>query len=823
MAQGAYNPLRTVSYRLSTASEKQLSALIPSIVPVLLDCKSILSSQSTGPKHSEDRTLVHKYKTQVNSLLNDKFVSSRWAAVALIKTTIDVGGWPILKESGPWIRGILSILGKNDPPATKKLCIVTLTRIFSLANEYPTLARELITPSLPQYITSCISLISPKSITPSAQQLKSIRLLTDVVLGSFRHLLPDHPTIFRPYADRLRSFILSTFGSNGSFRVTEAPKSLPSPSTIESAQSLFALLSFTSTKGGSAGIWNTTFDQLITETHDTLDLVFRSISEEWKPSEGGSRHKGLLDGADIETVQQNKTTAMGLRPWFGIHAGCERVEVLLGMMRSFISAPTASQVLVPIKKLLDLISRLLLVTIPSNNNTSPNLRVNSAISQDERDGLWSNLPNVHIATLRLILTFFDRFGKSCQSVYLTFLELTGWIFQKEKLNDSVRLYSYLAMSYLVDEFGTGFSRVQVKDLEGIVKTACEDVVPSQHQEQGQQQVNIQTKSQGHSNQAINAETGLHFTHASMVSSELRSAALDLITAFLYKTIPQHMSNSTRSLLERTAILANDPQAMLAATLNAPSQTSSGKTRSSILPFLARAHPESVDVEGFVRPRMPPISSTVGQDSRLIDEANATDEEDSNDPNDSYDIVRESQGSHDENEPTVEGSDKRPSKVSNLDEPHDEGGVQQRLDLTALAHENIAEDISERPDAARPGMTTVDPRSTFLKRGIPDTRDEDSVITKRTKRADGNREFSGNIEAIATQPIPPKDQVPVQVDDNPPSDDVGNVAVVPSEQLDPQKSLLTDTLDESADDDDDENFRVPEIVQGSDSDVEEEDE
>ena len=79
----------------------------------------------------------------------------------------------------------------------------------------------------------------------------------------------------------------------------------------------------------------------------------------------------------------------------------------------------------------------------------------------------------------------------------------------------------------------------------------------------------------------------------------------------------------RSLMDRTALLAKDEQAILASVLN-PQEPSKGKMPSSILPLFARVAPSSMELEGLLRPRMPVLQQTrKGQSSHDMDEDEVT--------------------------------------------------------------------------------------------------------------------------------------------------------------------------------------------------------
>lgn len=106
------HPIRLVTQRLSTVQPSQLPHILPSILETLSLCGDVLSGKERITKDGSDLSvLVHKLKTQISSLLQDKKQSSRWAAVALIKTSIETGKPDILQSAQPWVQGLLGLLG----------------------------------------------------------------------------------------------------------------------------------------------------------------------------------------------------------------------------------------------------------------------------------------------------------------------------------------------------------------------------------------------------------------------------------------------------------------------------------------------------------------------------------------------------------------------------------------------------------------------------------------------------------------------------------------------------------------------------------------
>jgi hypothetical protein len=107
--------LRAVTVRLNNTPVKDLPSIASHLAAGLLDCGDVLSqTHAPGKEKSDSSILVHKIKTRISSLLQDRSFEGRWTAVILIKAVIELGGWEILKTSEPWARGLIGILGVCD-------------------------------------------------------------------------------------------------------------------------------------------------------------------------------------------------------------------------------------------------------------------------------------------------------------------------------------------------------------------------------------------------------------------------------------------------------------------------------------------------------------------------------------------------------------------------------------------------------------------------------------------------------------------------------------------------------------------------------------
>lgn len=114
-------PLRVVTQRLSTTSAEKLPHIAPSLAASITQSrKAFGSSQDDGTDKSGAAMVVHKLKTQLSALLQDRSPSARYAATILIKATVEVGGWNVLQGVSPWVRGLIAIISVSHVERLKR-------------------------------------------------------------------------------------------------------------------------------------------------------------------------------------------------------------------------------------------------------------------------------------------------------------------------------------------------------------------------------------------------------------------------------------------------------------------------------------------------------------------------------------------------------------------------------------------------------------------------------------------------------------------------------------------------------------------------------
>lgn len=580
--------LKQLTFRISSTPVHQLPRVAAQVSASLWACREILSSTAPSSKqNSEDGVTVHRFKTQLSTLLQDRTIEGRWSAVVLVKATIEAGGLEVLSKTSPWVKTLLTFLKKPDPPTTRSLAVITLVRIFVLTWEHPNLIREITTPSLPTFITTCLSNVDNKRCSNSELQ---------TVLEALITLLPKHPTTFRSAEKQIRDVLNRIISSTA--RPSSAHHYLEIH--VQTAQKLLVLLHNCAPKQGAATKWDDTLKSTITATHATCDRVFRSVVEDWRSVAGmepSAPTQQLLAG----NVESESPDAVGLGAWTGIYEGSERVIALLGLVQAHLDNPTALSAPIRIGLLADLTTRLLSVTVPAAGRQEF-VKPNHQVSRDERDALYGLLPRIHVATFQLLATILQRFGTALLSMLLNFTEQLAWVFKAERADEKFRTTAYATLGRFLTFVGHTFGKDEVADITPLIAACCHDMLP----EEDQSRLVVSTNGVKPTGAQVTSSSVKSMTVNSVQPSTLQQAASDLLPLILSKLSPQAVPRKLRATIDRTAILSKHKQALVASVLNPPINPSGTSAQTSLLPFLAKLFPGDAEVEAIVRPRMPVI-------------------------------------------------------------------------------------------------------------------------------------------------------------------------------------------------------------------------
>ncbi|KAE8383214.1 rRNA processing/ribosome biogenesis-domain-containing protein [Aspergillus bertholletiae] len=599
--------LHAVNHRLTNIPVKQLPPIASCLATSLSNCGELLSApQNQKSKSDSDNAVqVHKLMTRLASLLQDRSPEGRWTAVVLVKAVVEAGQWEILRGCEPLVRGLIAILAKPDPNSTKKMAIITLTRIFHLTYQYPTLVREITTPSLPSFITSALNLISVKPSSEPIRRLKPHTPFLETVLNALGELIARHPTIFRPFSAQIHSILQAIIGSTSPAFPQNA---------LDSAERLFISLHHCAPKNTSGEEWRSACQMTIASIHGATDHVFRAVVEQWESADPALRQASRPQDYSREVGDGGQDT-LGLAGWQGLDSGVNRLVVLLQMLSTCLTTATASMVSIPIGHILDLTSRLTAVVVPSDGR---DIQANPQISRTEREHLFAELPRIHVSCMELLRNLVKSLETGAIPLAQTILEQALWVYRAEKFSREVRASAYELVQTLLARMGPSLTKQSITSLADLVRASCHDLLPPAHDQSASAKASSDAKGKAKSNlAAANADSFLNPMlkqgRQSDVAtfSSLARAASELLVGVLTHAPTEHLSPSLRAEIDRTIILTSDKFTMLASVLNPVPAVKGRGVSASIMPFLTRAFPAEMEVESLIRPRMPVLMNAPG--------------------------------------------------------------------------------------------------------------------------------------------------------------------------------------------------------------------
>ncbi|KAI7462884.1 hypothetical protein KC351_g16145 [Hortaea werneckii] len=583
--------LRAATFRLSTAGQKQLAFIAPQIAAQLWHCKDLLSTTPESTKQNSDVSVtVHRFKTKVSSLLQDRTFEGRWAAVILTKAAIEAGGVEVLSKSNAWVRSLIGILKRaGDPPTTRALAVVTLTRIFMLTWDYSNLVREITTPALPGFVSTCVNNVEHVRCSQSELQ---------TVLEAFAILVPRHPTIFRTNETQIRSLltkIISTPSSTGTSGLCFSKQNQ------HTAHRVLVLLHQCAPKQGAAEKWDEALKSTVAAAHASCDRTLRAVVETWSSSAGVQRSVApgiLLQGES----QLDSDEILGLAGWNGIHAGVERIENLLHHLKAYVVEGTSQAVTMRLGLVVDLLTRIF--SVRAAYGKEHGLQINNQIPKDERDELFRLLPGLHVAAIELVLAIMERFQHTIDSTCQPLLSYVIDAFLSERRHVGMRTVGYIYLACVLDLHGASFEKQDIADVESIIKSCCQELLPSDDST-----TPGSTVASGKIAGAA-GDMGLQHSRSGMshptALTNLHAAATSLIPLCLSRLNAAYIPGKLRALMDRTAILTRHKDAMVASVLNPSPKTAESGIETSLLPLLAKQYPNEPEVEAVLRPRMPVI-------------------------------------------------------------------------------------------------------------------------------------------------------------------------------------------------------------------------
>ena len=585
--------LRAATQRLVITPTEDLPRVAGFIASNLASCPNLLNGETT--RSSDTSVPLHKLRTRLSSLLQDRTSAGRLTAAIVIKSVAEVAQPDESTIWESWARGLVACLNKPDQWEAKRVYLAATMRIFSLGQGSQTLQREVVTPLLPSFVTACLSAIRPTTTKQTAKSIVVTNPLLPTVLRYWNELILEHSATFRPFVTRIKPICLSL--------VSDASTGTE---LLYVAIRLLASLHCCAPKASAANEWQSTITNNVRAAHDALDLIFRGVREDWASNET-SQARQAVRHTYSQQPELTQTDTAGLGAWKGIHLGAIRVARLLQSATEMLRCQSLS-IAVPLGLLLDLTARIGAVIIPGQSGGAQGH--NAEVSKDEREALWADLPMLHIGSLALLSAMVEVHGQAICTLIPSIAEEVFDIFLAEGWHENVRSQCYACLATILQTNSCASLQLDRQGIEAVCQSCCRDV-RSLVSENTQQSAESARNVQGVAIFQSAAQGVKQSLSTNQVETEVVKNAQMILPLLLEKIPSGSLSHASRTEVDRTAILVNHERAMFASTMNPAGQKLDQRVLPSILPFFARAAAaKDMELEAIMRPRMPVISETL---------------------------------------------------------------------------------------------------------------------------------------------------------------------------------------------------------------------
>lgn len=469
-----------------------------------------------------------------------------------------------------------------------------------LIHPYQTLVREIGTSTIPGFATASVQILKSSTAEYSTTSLS----LVETICDSLSSLIPLYSGTLRPFSTQTQNAVRPLLAPTSSDEFV-VPETLQ-----EAARRLVIVQHYVAAKSGGTDEWNKHINDLLDEIHFTADQVLRAIIEQ----EGRSRTE-----LDVNAEPCGGAPKSQYPFWVGIEAGSQRVIGLLHYLSGCLSYSTKGAVTIPLSKISDVISRFCLVArqSPKSQTWEQALQTKADIGKEEKEELWSVLPDIHIAALQLVQTGFQRLGEDIAPLALEILDHAVRVLSSGISLPTVRSATYETLGAVLRTAGPTLSKPYVDALGTVIGACCRDLQEdSGHLTPSAKAAGTtDTKKNG---TAANADLFLKKPDASLetpgnkLDQVHREVASSLLAIFLSDLPQAHLKPSLRGLLDQTAILTRNRDAMVASVLN-PFTDPRGRRYASILPHLTQLYPQDQALEILRTNIRSDVAAVAGED------------------------------------------------------------------------------------------------------------------------------------------------------------------------------------------------------------------
>ncbi|CAG8655966.1 3226_t:CDS:10 [Acaulospora morrowiae] len=486
---------------------------VESFVPFILETITHhqLLKNLNKESNSAERVPIHKWCTRINSLLQSKVGSARWAGVCFVKISIEQSEDLFAQNLKTWSSALLTLLTRPEPAITLRTVISSLSIMFERTVNKPETQREVTSQLLPRFNTALLQLSENKELLPS---------IFDALSCSGSHF----PTIFRPVFENVQKLSLGVLDGTSDY----------GSHVVKSAVNCFASITNVGGKTSSMDHWQSSALRIVGSLNSLLDRLFDTVDEDKE----ASKKLPVFEFPPVADDYVNSFPTL-----------FSRFQCLCECIISLISFPTTSPIRIPMNPILDVFCRV--------HNVSDDIKENK--DKNEFITLMLGAPTLCFHSNKVLSSLIACFGEHlARNLGL----ISNIIMKQFRLSESrwlLRSSVYRLTSLCIQKYGFGFAHLISSSL---ITCIVEDIKINQEVQYLDVEANSEKKSGRKKKKLItnsDALVNMNNRVISYTNVDVQIASLEALKnllTFYGSSIPANVRTSIDDII-LTRILSSD--------------------------------------------------------------------------------------------------------------------------------------------------------------------------------------------------------------------------------------------------------------------------
>ncbi|KAJ2455975.1 hypothetical protein EV183_000318 [Coemansia sp. RSA 2336] len=352
---------------------------------------------------------IHKWLARINSLATGRTSDARMAGILLIKHTAQQSPQLFSENVAKWNTTLLSVLFKAEITPVLEATLQTLLVFIDAVRDIPMLYREIVSAHVPRMNQAILAMVDKNAD------------LTSSALEMLEHTATWFPTLFRPSIDKAEALCL---------RLLDGSNIRRSPEQCQQAARCLAAFSLAGGKSSPEERWF----QCVQKAIGTMRLCVDHIM--------------CVDtSANEQPQQQFALTELSDDFAKSLPQATDRIMVMAEVIIALLTQPTSMNIPVPADRIVDIASRLAMVSMRAANSKS---------KRAEYDLIPLLTPQLQSASIRVMAALAISLGSHMQPFLSAVARTATAIHTRQIVSPAISVALHSLLKLFIERYGYGF-------------------------------------------------------------------------------------------------------------------------------------------------------------------------------------------------------------------------------------------------------------------------------------------------------------------------------------------------------------------------------